>query len=992
MENRYWYLSRLFMLGFGLCSLAFGQAVSLNTSLSLNPDPVVPGQSLTTQILIANGSTSPTATGVSVRLILPNGLSFSSERAFPGPDSSGFYLSGNLCTWTLGTLTPGESRLITVLFSVSSSLASGASLQLRPVVVANGMSDLQLSETAVVATALPVRVLVDLDKDPVRAGDVVSYTATFANVSNLNAPNTTLSMSIPSGTTFVSASHDGVFAAGSVRWPLGILSAGESGERVVTVAVNSGSAPGNILFGRATLTDTNVPPNSSRATAACAVVAATPISVKLAVNPNPTFADSLIRGVVTVANQSGSDYGNLVVRLLLPTSMSFSSERAYPTTTQGWFFGEDSAAVWSLGTLPAGQGRTIVVPFSASSSLSDGAIRQFRVRVDASSGTRVGASQVVVIDSTPVLALAVEEDRDPIAAGELISYKVVIGNPTSIAAPNVTMKASLPLGTVFESANGAGSHSGGVITWNLGTVGPGRSGERNFTVRVNSDVPNGSIISVKVTAEDTLEPQNTARAATNTAVRAGSPLTLGFSFTNSLYTLVISNRGSADLGGVAAYALTPDILSYSSSNASPPPDQFGFYSEGSLAKWTLGSVFIGQARSITIPLNTNSSRRAVNGRLITYHAFVTQPANDWAIFRELTLRFADPTSITLQPRSVSAAVGGTATFSATVGGSSLPLYQWRFNGQDIPGATSATLTLTNVQPAQAGNYTLVVIDSGQTLVSDPAALTVNTNDARLVNVAIRSNAGTGASTLIVGFNLAGTGSKQLLIRGVGPTLGVFGLSGVLADPTLRLDVLNGALVAQNNDWGGTATISNAASSVGAFALPAASRDAVLLQTLSPGGYTAQIGGGTGVALVEVYDTGTGSNPKLSAASARTQVGTGSDILILGFTVSGSGSRKILIRGVGPTLGAFGVTGVLADPRLQLYRLNGPLLFDNDNWGSSINVPEIRAATTSAGSFALSDGSLDAVLLVDLAPGSYTAQVSGIGGRTGVALVEIYEVP
>jgi hypothetical protein len=265
-------------------------------------------------------------------------------------------------------------------------------------------------------------------------------------------------------------------------------------------------------------------------------------------------------------------------------------------------------------------------------------------------------------------------------------------------------------------------------------------------------------------------------------------------------------------------------------------------------------------------------------------------------------------------------------------------------------------------------------------------------DAGLVNLSARANAGSGANALIIGFSLSGTGSKPLLLRGLGPTLGAFEVSGALPDPTLRLDVLNGPMLAQNDGWGGTTALSAAAAGVGAFALPAASRDAALLQTLRSAAYTAQIGGGSGVALLEVYDTDEKDEPRLTNVSARTNVGAGADILIAGFTFTGTGKRPFLIRAVGPSLGAFGVAGVLANPKLEVYRQNGAMLAENDDWGRATNVAEIRAAATSVGAFALTTGSLDAVMLVELDPGGYTAQVSGVGGSTGVALVEVYAVP
>ena len=153
-------------------------------------------------------------------------------------------------------------------------------------------------------------------------------------------------------------------------------------------------------------------------------------------------------------------------------------------------------------------------------------------------------------------------------------------------------------------------------------------------------------------------------------------------------------------------------------------------------------------------------------------------------------------------------------------------------------------------------------------------------------------------------------------------------------------------------------------------------------------------GGTGIALAEIYDatpagTFTATTPRLVNVSARTQVGTGGGILIAGFVIGGTTAKTVLIRGIGPTLGVFGVTGVLDDPQLQLYS-GTTLLRENDNWGGDA---QISATGASVGAFALANpASKDAVLLVTLPPGSYTAQISGVNASTGVALVEVYDVP
>ena len=269
---------------------------------------------------------------------------------------------------------------------------------------------------------------------------------------------------------------------------------------------------------------------------------------------------------------------------------------------------------------------------------------------------------------------------------------------------------------------------------------------------------------------------------------------------------------------------------------------------------------------------------------------------------------------------------------------------------------------------------------------------------RLSNLSVRSLAGQAAETLIVGFVAGGNGSKRVLVRGVGPTLGQapFNVAGVLADPVLRL-YDEGVLRTENDDWSGGATstlISATAAQVGAFPLPNPSKDAALVADLEPKGYTAHVtgnAGGVGVALVEAYDAGGTGAARLRNVSARSRVGTGGDILIAGFVVV-EGRQTLLIRGPGPTLGAapFNVPGVLADPQLRIFR-GSTVVAENDDWSKASNAAQIASVAAQVGAFALQADGRDPAMVVTLPPGAYTAQISGVGATTGVALIEVYEV-
>jgi len=362
-----------------------------------------------------------------------------------------------------------------------------------------------------------------------------------------------------------------------------------------------------------------------------------------------------------------------------------------------------------------------------------------------------------------------------------------------------------------------------------------------------------------------------------------------------------------------------------------------------------------------------------------------------------------PPAATGQPSSQTVATGSTTVFSFTASGAPTPAYQWFLNGAAIPSATSSTLVISGATAANAGSYTCTATNSLGSVTSSAATLNVvNTPDpGRLTNISCRATVGTGGNILIAGFVVGGAGTagtEQLLIRGSGPALVPFGVSGTLPDPQLKLFTSAGTLIDSNDGWAGNAKIASTAAAVGAFAWSSpTSHDAALLESLA-GGYTAQIAGesgDTGVALAEVYDatpagTYTPTTPRIVNISARVQVGTGGNILIAGFAIGGSTSKTVLIRASGPALIPFGVTGTLPDPQLQLHAGDGSVIATNAAWGGNA---QIASAAASVGAFTWSNtGSNDSALLITLPPGAYTAQVAGASGDTGVALVEVYEVP
>ncbi len=360
-----------------------------------------------------------------------------------------------------------------------------------------------------------------------------------------------------------------------------------------------------------------------------------------------------------------------------------------------------------------------------------------------------------------------------------------------------------------------------------------------------------------------------------------------------------------------------------------------------------------------------------------------------------------PPSITAQPSSVSVVAGAGVTFSVVATGAAPLGYQWYKNSAAMTGATAAKFSIASAQASDAGSYMCTVANGTGFVTSAAATLTVTsatspaaTLAAGIVNLAVRTRIGSNAGTPIVGFVLGGSGAgKRLIIRAVGPTLiANFGLTSALADPQLQLWWGN-TVIGSNDNW--LASDAGAMTAAGAFPLNAGSGDAAIVTTLTPGAYTTPVygtGNSSGVVLVEAYDGASAdTSARLINASARAFVGTGADLLIPGFVIAGEGTVKMLVRAVGPGLAAFGVPGTLADPQITLYA-GSTAIAANDDWGDASNAADIAATSARVGAFALPSASKDAVLLVALPAGAYTAIVSGAGATTGTVIVELYVVP
>ncbi|MEY2497528.1 MAG: hypothetical protein QOD12_1084 [Verrucomicrobiota bacterium] len=266
---------------------------------------------------------------------------------------------------------------------------------------------------------------------------------------------------------------------------------------------------------------------------------------------------------------------------------------------------------------------------------------------------------------------------------------------------------------------------------------------------------------------------------------------------------------------------------------------------------------------------------------------------------------------------------------------------------------------------------------------------------RFVNVSTRLRTGIGDDVLIGGFIIRG-GPKHVILRALGPGLRNLGnpsasLPNLLADPTLELFNDSGQRIAFNDNFTDLPYFPDQ-NEIGSYGLMPpyggqVTRDSVIAMTLGQGNYTAVVrgkDGSSGNCLVEVYNVDTDYTPGLANISTRGPVGTGDDVMIAGFIIRGDRERRVLIRGIGPSLARSGVANPLLDPMLEIHDQNGQIAA-NDDWRSDQET-EIIASGLSP------KDDREASVILALWPGSYTAIVRGKGNTNGNALVEVYQLP
>ncbi len=561
----------------------------------------------------------------------------------------------------------------------------------------------------------------------------------------------------------------------------------------------------------------------------------------------------------------------------------------------------------------------------------------------------------------------------------------------SIVAQSGMQSPGTPLGVYFQAFSLPRINASGQVAFQATLTGAGDAISDTTDSGTWATDSNG-VLSLVAREGDTFEVKPGFPATVSSisigGFNAAGQLALNYSFTN----------GAEAIGIVQVDDVPPPVISNQPNETTSFDGESFVLSVEVTGQGPFEYQWIKDGEEITGA--TNSTLEVSNASTVddgNYTVIVTSPSG--SITSEIAgvsiQSLPDAPVFVAHPLGDIALRGTLAVLDARAVSNTSVTYQWYQDNEPIAGETGSVLSINPADNIHEGTYHVVATSGGGSATSESAEILVT--DKRLYNIAARARVGTGSNVLIAGFVVIGPDPKEVLIRGIGPSLANDSVDDPLMQPRLELYNSASELIYSNDKWGDNAdpdAILAASQAVGAGSRTLDPNDTALLVELEQGLYTAIVrgqNGTTGVALVEAFEVEQNLTRMLNI-SARALVGTGTEVVIPGFVVQGDLPSRVLIRAVGPSLESSGVAGVLAHPEIRVHDINGTPIAFNDGWQNLWDPSEITTASELVGAFPLDEGSDDAAMIIELEPGLYTVVTSGENLTTGVALVEVYALP
>lgn len=582
--------------------------IPLRIEVVASPDPIRPGETLDLEITVDN--TSPfDRTGVEVRLEVPDDVASLSNALYKGACASVSCTAGERAIFDVGTLPAGRGRSFTMPFQIANDVEDGV-VTVFDVDISDSTGEYRQA-SATIATDAEREFELSLSEkiDPLVPDGSVDYVLSYGILdTSAGSPDATLRLPVPANTSFVEATEGGALVGDSVQWSLGALNPGESGEVRARFTVDPALDLGEIVRAEAQLDDTSG--REVRYDVASRVEAEVPLELEVSVSPDPALPDERLEVELTVTNRGPFDRSGVEVALEIPDDLRDLSNALFDGACPSVSCDVRERAIFDVGLLPVGEGRTYTLPFQPAPDALGGTSLLFEAEATSAAGDELESGTALAIDTARRLDLALSESDEPLSPGSTLTYTLTFGTYESgPGAPGSLLVLEAPSTMSFVSASDGGSFFDGLVEWSLGSMGPGGGGDRTAVFELATDVDAGTTSLSRAWVEDSSGTRRRVRFEESTRVEAGSPLDVDLLLsplfaepgTTLDLRLRVSNEGALERTGVVARVEVPDGLQSLSNSEFDGTCPSVSCTAGERATFDIGVLGVGESLEYTIP-------------------------------------------------------------------------------------------------------------------------------------------------------------------------------------------------------------------------------------------------------------------------------------------------------------------------------------------------------------------------------------------------------
>ena len=407
---------------------------------------------------------------------------------------------------------------------------------------------------------------------------------------------------LPAATTFVSATDGGSESGGTVTWPLGFLSPGDGGFRKVTVMIDGGVAPGDVIPATAVIAAVADPGNNASSQINTAVTTTAGLQIEFETNVTPVRSSDLVQTALTVTNHDPFTRFGVVIEGYFPQNLNQLFESENDVNCSGTTCNATERMIWTLGDIPAGGSVTKVIAPTVTAGTTGGVLINIPLTASDVAGFEDRTLLTLRVQNDTLYDLSLAENRDPAPANTALVYSIDFAYRSDAASvSNSVLRLPLPAGTTFVSASDGGSVSGGAVEWPLGFLSPGQSGTRTATLMLDAGLGNGAIVNAEALLSSVTSPLERAAAQAATVIASSGGLRLAIeSNTHPIRAgeggyiqLTACNTDPFTRFGITLNTIFPEALNQQFESEFEGDCASTTCNAGEALQWTLGNLLAG---------------------------------------------------------------------------------------------------------------------------------------------------------------------------------------------------------------------------------------------------------------------------------------------------------------------------------------------------------------------------------------------------------------